>query len=148
MPATSHIAVWTGSEMVVWGGYGAAGYLNTGRRYNPVNNLWSGVAIPGAPAGRSSPTAVWNGSEMIVWGGYGGSGYQNTGGRYNPASNLWTIVSTSGAPSERHSQSGVWTGTEMLVWGGVGPSGPEIRSVTDLDAAGTTKFYRIEITKP
>ena len=29
-----HTAVWTGTQMIVWGGYNA-GYLNTGRRYTP-----------------------------------------------------------------------------------------------------------------
>ena len=28
-------AVWTGSEMIVWGGYGNSGNLDTGGRYNP-----------------------------------------------------------------------------------------------------------------
>jgi len=31
-----HTAIWTGSEMVVWGGYGAAGYLNSGGRYTGI----------------------------------------------------------------------------------------------------------------
>ena len=30
-----HTAVWTGSEMIVWGGIGGVGYSNTGGRYNP-----------------------------------------------------------------------------------------------------------------
>src|SRR4030095_12489288 len=30
-----HTAVWTGSEMIVWGGLGNSGFLNTGGRYNP-----------------------------------------------------------------------------------------------------------------
>jgi hypothetical protein len=28
-------AIWTGSEMIVWGGHGVCCYLNTGGRYNP-----------------------------------------------------------------------------------------------------------------
>ena len=32
-PRYAHTAVWTGSVMVVWGGYGAGGYLNIGGRY-------------------------------------------------------------------------------------------------------------------
>ena len=32
-----HTAVWTGSEMIVWGGYNyPAGDLNDGDRYNPA----------------------------------------------------------------------------------------------------------------
>src|SRR5437868_5683010 len=30
-----HTAVWTGSEMIVWGGFGNGSSLNTGGRYTP-----------------------------------------------------------------------------------------------------------------
>ena len=35
-----HTAVWTGSEMIVWGGTGA-NYFNTGGRYNPNTDSWT-----------------------------------------------------------------------------------------------------------
>ena len=65
-----HTAVWTGSEMIVWGG-GASGptYLNTGGRYNPSTDSWTATSTTNAPGARSGHTAVWTGSEMIVWGG-------------------------------------------------------------------------------
>lgn len=34
-PRYRHTAVWTGSEMIVWGGYDGAGYFDTGGRYAP-----------------------------------------------------------------------------------------------------------------
>src|SRR5262245_32370732 len=34
-PRRYHTAVWTGSEMIVWGGSGISGVLDTGGRYNP-----------------------------------------------------------------------------------------------------------------
>src|SRR5438552_12390444 len=74
-----HTAVWTGSEMIVWGAY-AGTYFNTGGRYNPSTDSWTATSIINAPAGRSNHTAVWTGSEMIVWGGYY-NGSLNTGGR-------------------------------------------------------------------
>ena len=67
-----HTAVWTGSEMVVWGGYffdGFSHYLNTGGRYNPQLNSWMATTTTDAPEGRVTHTALWSGSEMIVWGG-------------------------------------------------------------------------------
>ena len=83
-----HTAVWTGSEMIVWGGL-AGGYLNAGGRYNPASNSWTAVSTTGAPAARSSHTAVWTGSEMIVWGGSDTSvGHLNDGGRYDPSRQL------------------------------------------------------------
>ena len=64
----SHSAVWTGSEMIVWGGL-FSGALNDGSRFNPAANRWVPLSATGAPSARSQHTAVWTGSEMIVWGG-------------------------------------------------------------------------------
>src|SRR5439155_10178393 len=74
-----HTAVWTGSQMIVWGGYSL---LNTGGRYNPDTDSWTATSTTNAPAARYLHTAVWTGSQMIIWGGYHGSNYLNTGGRY------------------------------------------------------------------
>src|SRR4029077_7254050 len=67
-----HTAVWTGSEMIVWGGFeNVFPYpsFNTGARYNPSTDNWVGTTTTDAPTGRYSHTAVWTGSAMIVWGG-------------------------------------------------------------------------------
>ena len=64
-----HTAVWTGSEMIVWGGHGRRpAYFNTGGRYNPSTDSWTATSTTDAPAARYCHTAVWTGSEMIVWG--------------------------------------------------------------------------------
>jgi hypothetical protein len=78
-----HTAVWTGSEMIVWGGYGGA-YLDTGGRYDPGSDGWTATSTANAPDGRSSHTAVWTGTEMILWGGTIGDFdlVTSTGGRY------------------------------------------------------------------
>ena len=114
-----HTAVWTGSEMIVWGG-GASGptYLNTGGRYNPSTDSWTATSITNAPDARAGHMAVWTGSEMIVWGGFNGSSNLNTGGRYNPGTDSWTATSTTNAPAGRQDHTAVWTGSEMIVWGG------------------------------
>ena len=111
-----HTAVWTGSEMIVWGGEYNGGYLNTGGRYSPGTDSWTATSTTNAPAGRYGHTAVWNGSEMIVWGGF--NGYLRTGGRYNPGMDSWIATSTAGAPSARYVHTAVETGSEMIVWGG------------------------------
>lgn len=122
---SSHTAVWTGSEMIVWGGTDLAqGYFNTGSRYNPVSDSWSAITTAGAPTARANHTAVWTGSEMIVWGGNASpsNGYDtgfNDGGRYSPASNSWAAVTTTGAPSVRYRHTALWTGSEMIIWGGI-----------------------------
>src|SRR5947208_7355064 len=111
-----HTAVWTGTEMIIWGGFDR---LNTGWRYNPSTDRWLVISTTNAPAGRESHTAVWSGNEMIVWGGYNGSEL-NSGGRYNPGTDSWTATSTTNAPTGRESHTAVWTGSEMIVWGGYG----------------------------
>ncbi|HEV2839706.1 MAG TPA: hypothetical protein VGW39_00130 [Chthoniobacterales bacterium] len=112
-----HTAVWTGSEMIVWGGQGSSGfYANTGGKYDPGADSWVPTSITGAPSARAWHTAVWTGSEMIVWGGFGGAA--STGGRYNPATDSWTATSLTNAPAGRSGHTAVWTGSEMIVWGG------------------------------
>lgn len=114
-------AVWTGSEMIVWGGSSGGGVLADGGRYRPDTDTWTGMSSTGAvPSARSGATAVWTGTEMIVWGGYG-AGFPtgvNTGGRYNPALDTWLAVTTSNAPQGRYDHTAVWTGAVMIVWGG------------------------------
>jgi hypothetical protein len=112
-----HTAVWTGSEMSIWGGYDGISDVNTGGRYNPNTDSWTATSTTNAPSARESQTAVWTGSEMIVWGGYAPN-YSNTGGRYNPGTDSWIATSTTNSPSARAFHTAVWTGSEMIVWGG------------------------------
>jgi hypothetical protein len=82
----SHTAVWTGSEMIVWGGVFCcpAVDFNTGGRYNPGTDSWVRTSTTDAPFARWDHIAVWTGSEMIAWGGFNDTihAYFNTGGRY------------------------------------------------------------------
>jgi N-acetylneuraminic acid mutarotase len=112
-----HTAVWTGSQMIVWGGTNSL-ILNTGGRYNPSTDSWTATTTTGVPAGRAAHTAVWTGSQMIVWGGVRSSDYLNTGGRYNPSTDSWTATTTNNAPAARDFHAAVWTGSQMIVWGG------------------------------
>jgi N-acetylneuraminic acid mutarotase len=114
-----HTAVWTGSSMLVWGGFDATGLPNTGGRYNPVTDSWQAIATTNAPQGRFQHSVIWTGTAMIIWGGRNcGSCYLNSGGKYNPASNTWTRTSAVNAPAARFGHSAVWTGSEMIIWGG------------------------------
>ena len=66
---SDHTAIWTGSDMVVWGG----GQFSDGGRFNPGTGSWTAATATGAPPGRRLHTAVWTGSEMLVFGGYSDS---------------------------------------------------------------------------
>lgn len=114
-----HTAVWTGVEMIVWGGGDNTDFLNTGGTYDPTNDSWEATSTTNAPAARVHHTAVWTGSEMIVWGGYNYTNLRmNSGGRYNPATNSWIATSTTNAPEARWDHTAEWTGKDMTVWGG------------------------------
>ena len=113
-----HTAVWTGSEMIVWGG-GRNGVFNTGGRYHLLSDSWQPTNTTGAPSARVDHTAVWTGNEMIVWGGYDGNQtWYNSGSRYDPVTNSWQAISVNGAPSPRRYHITVWAGSEMIIWGG------------------------------
>lgn len=111
-PHSRHAAVWTGTEMILWGGIVSPSQNNSGGRYNPVADTWAPTSLTGAPfASSAGDLGVWTGTVMVVWG-------SGTGGRYNPSSDSWQGMSTAGQPSAADGFSAVWTGSEMLVWGG------------------------------
>jgi hypothetical protein len=51
-------AVWTGTDVVTWGGHDGLNYLNTGGRYSPATDTWKKVSLLGAPSARKSQAAV------------------------------------------------------------------------------------------
>ena len=139
-------SVWTGTEMIVWGGYDGNNYFNTGGRYNPSTDSWTPTSTTNAPIGRYVHTAVWTGTEMIVWGGYNNGSDLNTGGRYNPSTDSWTATSTVNAPEPRYGHTAVWTGSEMIVWSGsYWTTGGRYNPITDSwTATSTTTNQRLE----
>lgn len=130
---TGHSAVWTGSEMLIWGGNGSGGALSSGGAYTPptgalvpgVEGSWTSLATSGAPAARRGHTAVWTGSKMVVWGGLD-TNFQTlgSGAIYDPANNTWTALPSSGAPSARTGHTAIWTGSKMLIFGGANAETP------------------------
>lgn len=120
-PSYAHTAVWTGSEMIVWGGLNDHQPLNTGGRLAAATHTWTALPTTGAPTARSGHTAVWTGTEMIIWGGKGLDGSPlNDGARYSLATHSWKPLPAAGAPASRWGHTAVWTGTEMIIWGGAG----------------------------
>ena len=115
-------AVWTGSEMIVFGGEGMGVSFANGARYCLAENTWAPLPAQNGPSSRTGHTAVWTSREMIIWGGFGGrmgiNTNRNDGARFDPKRNSWLPVSTWNTPDARFDFTAVWTGTEMLVWGG------------------------------
>lgn len=122
-PRAGHTAVWTGTEMIIYGGYrmtnlvlNLASYENDGRRFDGTS--WTTMA--NGPGARAFHSAVWTGSRMIVWGGCNSllGTVVNDGAMYNPSTNTWTGMSMTGAPAARQNHKAVWCSGRMYVWGG------------------------------
>jgi len=114
-------AVWTGTEMIVWGGFDwTAGAPVTGALYSPASDTWRPMSTLNAPDGRAWPVAAWTGDVLVIWGGedfYSLDG-MDTGGIYDPLADSWSDVPTQDAPGARFLSVSVWTGDELIVWGG------------------------------
>ncbi|HET7721333.1 MAG TPA: hypothetical protein VFK43_15310, partial [Acidimicrobiales bacterium] len=68
----AHRAVWTGREMLVWGGFNTT-ELNDGATYNPESDTWA--ALPQSPLlPRQGQAMVWAGNQTVIWGGHGPHG--------------------------------------------------------------------------
>jgi N-acetylneuraminic acid mutarotase len=123
-------AVWTGREMIVWGGAWRAGnasiWLDDGAAYDPAADRWR--KILGSPlAGRSDAFIAWTGSQVLIWGGQrqdsltGFGDEWSDGALYDPARNTWKPM--AGWPlAERFGARAVWTGKRLIVWGGASAS--------------------------
>jgi hypothetical protein len=116
--------VWTGREVLVWGGRTSSGDTTfaDGAAYDPVARRWRKLHdSPLSP--RWGQATVWTGSEMIVWGGMDLSQLlahsigMADGAAYNPTSNSWQKL-PRGPLSGRGSPLSVWTGSEVVVLGG------------------------------
>jgi hypothetical protein len=111
--------VWTGSEVISWGGAYTNGPVTAGGRYRPSDGRDIPLATENAPPALAGHSAVWTGSEMIIWGGYSEEVWLplNQGWAYNPSTDTWRSISTENAPEPSASHSAAWTGQEMAVFG-------------------------------
>jgi hypothetical protein len=121
-PRVGHSAVWTGSELLIWGGGPPGGRPEAdGAAYDPAGDRWR--RLPPAPlAGRLRHAAVWTGSEMLLWGGVRPARAGSSevaladGAAYQPATRTWRPI----PPAPLAGDTAVWTGTELLVFGRAG----------------------------
>jgi hypothetical protein len=103
-----HNAVWTGTEMIVYGGYNSGGApQSTGARLNTQTLTW--LPLPTQSLVVSEKPAVWTGSDMVLFA---------PSARYSLAENAWRdliappLFSVGGADDDAY-----WTGTQMLITG-------------------------------
>ena len=111
------VAVWTGSELMIWGG-DRPGRFATGAAYDPATEGWRLVA-PGLLENRSGAAAVWTGREVLAWGGLSPGGYLADGGAYDPGTDHWRLLSPSPLRG-RIPLASAWTGKELVLVGAAG----------------------------
>jgi N-acetylneuraminic acid mutarotase len=128
-PRSGQAAVWTGEEMIIWGGEGGEESIQgpdpvpplaDGASYDPVTDSWRSIAPSPLSTGAGS-TVVWAGGEMLVWGGHTdvgqATGAVSEGAAYDAVGDRWRVLPP--APiSARVGALSVWTGRELVVWGG------------------------------
>jgi hypothetical protein len=107
--------VWTGSEVLMWGGCDAAVSdecrpTDTGYAFDPATDEWTTIAA--APASAGAPHGVWTGREAIFI-----DEETFDGVAFDPAARTWRTVPP--APiAPRFGAVYLWTGAEVIVWGG------------------------------
>jgi hypothetical protein len=114
--------VWTGSEMVIWGGRPDLSLkdFDDGAAYNPATRRWR-ILSPSPLDARVPTTWVWTGSQLFVWGGEKG---QVDGALYDPSTDSWRRTPTVPKVAAGSDATAVWTGheIELLVWNHGNPS--------------------------
>lgn len=114
----SAVAVWTGSEVMVWGGGNPGDQtVVSGAAYDPVSDTWRMIAD--APLGLNLASGMWTGREMLVFGSLlDDRNIANTkssvGAAYDPATDTWREL----PPSDLSPQatSAVWVADRMVAW--------------------------------
>jgi len=139
-----HSAVWTGSRMIVWGGYDSERFYSSGGLYDPSTDSWRPTSSVDAPSGRAGHYAIWTGEFMVIWGGYNRFD-QTDGGRYDPVSDTWLhILPPAGLEDPL---SAVGAGHLVLVDGAAGrhalydPAGDSWRPVSQMGAPESSRLY-------
>lgn len=125
-----HTTVWTDRWMIIHGGHGDSGPLNSTCAYDFVNNDW--MMVSESPLkGRFGHTAVWTETQMIIFGGEDEvDNFFDDGALLtfnSDGSHSWSgPISTIGTPSPRSSHICEWNplANEMVCWGGFDAQSP------------------------
>lgn len=126
-PRQNHSSVWSGEELIIWGGNAdrgrGRGTVSNGAAFNPSDRSWRLLA-PSPLSARFNHTGIWTGRQMLIWGGIENISSETSGAKprvltdgasYDPSDDEWRLLPKSplrGSPG----QLTAWTGDEMLVW--------------------------------
>ena len=109
------VTVWTGQEMLVWGGHTGSSSLWDGATFNPTSGEWRKIPPPLGQWQRdiSAGPGVWSGDRLIVSLSDGALLVYTPGLSTRPWRRVDGVESRFGYGSVM-----VWTGDATLLWGG------------------------------
>jgi hypothetical protein len=118
-PRIAQGSVWTGTELLIWGGSqqdrGLAS-ADDGAAYDPTTRSWT--RMPASPLSRRNGSfAVWTGTTALFWGGGGSTGLLDmNGASFDPSTRTWAVLPAAPLPTDaQRRQAIVWTGRQMVV---------------------------------
>ena len=147
-PRIHPVTVWTGKELVVWGGL-HGNYKDPyadGARLDPNTNTWRPLPAAPVPA-RGEAAAVWSGHEVLLWGGNDGTNSLGRGAAYNPGTNSWRALPASPLRAKTL-PAGVWNGHYFFVIGGVAGTLPVPGPGTAAYDPATNKWTALPAAPP
>ena len=117
-PRFGAVAVWTGSEVIFWGGGERSDPpVADGAAYDPVGDTWRRIAE--APIGLNLASGMWTGHEMLVIGSLlddrnlADTRY-SVGAAYDPEADVWRELPSSELSPQ--ATSAVWIDDRALAW--------------------------------
>ncbi|AXV09520.1 hypothetical protein DVS28_a4863 [Euzebya pacifica] len=110
-PRSGHVALWTGEEMLVFGGSRTFETNVQAGAYDPDTDTWRLTAPAPLPRGFGLIAGVWTGEEAVFWTGRGPEDVA----AYDPATDTWRLLPPS--PVGMRSVAATWTGREMILLG-------------------------------
>ncbi len=113
-------SVWTGSKMIVWGGFDDIAAKRRRRPVRPGREHLDGH--DGDGRGDDAATTMLRSGQARGWSSGAGTTEAralNDGWRYDPVGDAWATMTSTNAPSARFGHTAIWTGSKMVVWGGV-----------------------------
>ncbi len=116
-PRFNPSAVWTGAEVIYWGGVpdlnaGRRGIFRDGAAFNAGTGAWRTIATSPLQPG-AGYAAAWSGMEMLLWSGDPPGGGSATVAAYDPARDSWRRIASGPLPQGR--ATSIWTGSEWIV---------------------------------
>jgi hypothetical protein len=119
-PRVDPVLVWTGREVLVWGGHAVGAeddLLFDGAAYDPATDSWRALADRGWGALRDKTGVAWTGQEVVLVGVTSGPGADLVSDTFafDPETDAWRPLPRSQLSSDRRATVAGWTGRRVVV---------------------------------